>query len=69
MCKADSSLIFCTGYDDKAKKAADSVLKNKPADPESKQSATPAKSAAGSRGSSYVLLVALAGAAAAVLAL
>jgi len=70
MCRADSSLIFCKGYDDKAKKAADAVLKNKPADPESKQASAPAKSAAAiSSTNSVALLVAVAAAAGAVLAL
>lgn len=73
MCGADSSLSFCKGYGDKAKKVAASVLKNKPADPESKQGAaatTPkaaGKSAAA--GSSASLAVLAMGAAAVALVL
>jgi hypothetical protein len=72
MCGADSSLTFCEGYGDSAKKVADSVLKNKPADPESKQGAAPTRKAAGksaAASSSASLAVLVLGAAAVALVL
>lgn len=70
MCRADSSLIFCKDYNDAAKKVADSVLKNKAADPESQQATAPIaakKSAAGSSTASAVVMALGAAAAALVL--
>jgi hypothetical protein len=69
MCRADSSLIFCKDYNDAAKKVADSVLKNKGADPQSQQAtaAGATRSAAASNAAS-ALFVAV-GAAAAMLVL
>lgn len=67
MCRADSSLVFCKGYNDAAKRVADSVLKNKGADADSKQDSAPAKS--GSTAASSSMLLAALGVVAAVLVL
>lgn len=72
MCGADSSLSFCNKYNDAAKKVADSVLKNKGADPDSQQASKTggaAKSGAAAASGASLLLMALATGAAAVLAL
>lgn len=72
MCRADSSLTFCSGYNDAAKKVADSVLKNKGADPESQQATAPtaaAKSAAAASSAAGLAALALSAAVAAVLVL
>lgn len=71
MCRADSSLMFCSGYNDAAKKVADSVLKNKGADPESQQATAPAaaKSAAAASSAAGLAALALSAAVAAVLVL
>lgn len=70
MCRADSSLTFCSGYDDTAKKVADSVLKNKGADPESQQATTPAaRSGAAASSPAGLAAVALSAAVVAVLVL
>jgi hypothetical protein len=68
MCRADSSLVFCKGYTDAAKRVADSVLKNKGADADSKQASAPAAKSGATAVSSSIVLVAI-GAAAAMLVL
>lgn len=56
MCRADSSLIFCSKYNDAAKKVADSVLNNKPADPDSQQSSKPSSKSGAAAGSVSLVL-------------
>jgi hypothetical protein len=71
MCRVDSSLIFCKDYNDAAKKVADSVLKNKGADPESQQvtaAGAGAKRSAAASNAASALFVSV-GAAAAMLLL
>lgn len=61
MCKADSSLVFCGGYGDAAKKAAALVESSgtpgdKDAQPQTEPVGTPKKSSAGAASASMAAL-------------